>query len=489
MARPKKEEKKLFEDFVSEKGEPHALDLEEAVLGAMMLEQPVVEIVFKIAQSSEIFFKAEHQTIYSAILKLREEGNPIEPLTVCDILRREEKLESVGGAFFVTELTMKVASTANVEYHTMILFQYFTRRNLTKFAMSLYGQATDLTNDEFETFDTAISKLDKLKVTIASLKEIDFNKQVDETMKEVLDALNGKSTSIKTGFMNVDAITGGRFRGELTILAARPSMGKTSRMIKEMMNVALGGHYTVGLISLETKYNQIIKKVLSNMAKVDSNLIRLAELDMREYDALFEAHKILKQHRFLISDVTTMKLSDIRVMATKWKTQNNLDILYIDYLTLIKQQSDYKSTNDEVGKIANGLKNIAMDLDIPIVCLAQLNREAERRGEKRPILSDLRDSGDIEQAADVASFLFRPEYYGELLDSEGNSLVGITEELIKKNRNGVIGDAYHKFSPAICDFEPLGFVPNYGKKTSNSFSQNGHSNPEKFTEPASKTPW
>lgn len=479
MPKVKKVEKKLFEDFISEHGEPHDIDLEKMILGAMMMESLAVEIVTKIAGSVEIFYYEPHQIVYGAILKLHEEKFPIDIITVTDMLRKQDTLEKAGGAFFVTELTMNTASAANVEYHAMLLFQYYIRRNLIKFAMSLYGQVTDLTSDELQTFDSAILKLDELKIKIASLKEVDFSKQVDDTVQEIIDEVNGKSSSIKTGFINVDTITGGRVNGELIILAARPSMGKTSRAIKEMLNIAIGDKRVVGLISLETKYRQIIKKILSNMTKIDSNLIRLAKLNLFEIDAIYEAGNILKQHGILIHDVSTMKLTDIDRIARKWKAQRNLEILYVDYLTLIKPQNDYKSTNDEVGRTANGLKNLAMDLNIPVVCLAQLNRESEKHGDRRPILNSLRDSGDIEQAADVCSFLFRPEYYGEVADSEGNSLVGITEELTKKNRNGTLGDAYHKFYPAICDFEPLGFIPNY-KKASNSYSQNGaQAQPEK----------
>lgn len=472
MPAKKKPEKKLFSELVSERGEPHDIAVERVVLGAIMLEEDCIEKVVRVITNPEVFYNENHRIIYSAILKLRENKTPIDILTVTDQLRKENKLADVGGAYVVTEITSEISSTAHTEYHAFILFQFFLRRNLTKYAMALYEQATDLTSDELATFDDAILKLENLKREISLLKEVDFTKQVDDTIQEIIDEMNGKRSSIQTGFTHNDSITGGRVNGELTILAARPGMGKTSRAIKEMLNISLGDKRTVGLISLETKYRQLIKKVLSNMTRIDSNLIRLSKLNLFQMDELHEAARILKDHQILIHDVSAMKLTDIGTIAAKWKALFGLEILYVDYLTLIKQQNDYKSTNDEVGKIANGLKNIAMDLNIPVIALAQLNRESERRNDKRPMLSDLRDSGDIEQAADVVSFLFRPEYYGQLFDEDGNSLVGVTEEITRKNRNGTIGTAYHRFHPAICDFEPLGFIPVYGK-TSNSYSPNG----------------
>ncbi len=475
MATRKKQEEKIqFEKFVSERGEPNSPDIEMAVLGAMLLEREAIETVFKLVKSSDIFFDSKHQIIFNAILNIREEKSPVDILTVTEKLITEGKLTDAGGAWYITDLTNKVASGAHVEKHSMILFQYFMRRNLTKYAMNLYDLATDMTVDEFQTFDDSIVKLDAMKVSISSMRDIDFSNQVTDTLKGIFDGMNGKEISLKTGLTNVDQITGGRIKGELTILAARPSMGKTSRAVKEIINISLGSDSCVGLISLETKYRQIIQKILSNLTGIDSNLIRLSQLSLKDYDSLYEAHSILKSQRILISDVSTVNISDVRAIAMKWKSQHDLSILYVDYLTLIKPRNPYSksSKNDDVEEIANGLKGIAMDLDIPVVALAQLNREADRRTDKRPVLSDLRDSGGIEQAADVVSFLFRPEYYGETADSDGTSLVGMTEELIRKNRNGTIGDAYHRFIPQTNDFQPLGFVPNY-KKRSNSYSENG----------------
>ena len=466
MSEPKKrkqreksmEDRLGFEKFVSERQMPYSKETEQAVLGAILFDKDAIDKVRRFLKDVNTFYFEEHRIIYKAILNLASESLPIDTLTVTAELRKTEELEKVGGAYTIVSLTMNIASTANIETHTMILFQYYIRRTLATYSMNLFDICTDLKHDEFSTFDEAVLKLDSIKNQVVSMKETDFKEQVEVTINEIMDEMNGKVLPILTGFKDFDELVGGRIKGESAIIAARTSMGKTSRMLKEVMNVALTENKKVGIISLEMKASTLIKKILSNMARVDSALFRSRGLSLSDIDKLYTSSEILKDYNILIHDTSGVNVSDIKATARKWKSHGNLDILYIDYLTLIRHQNPFKtSTHEEVGKISQGIKELAMELNIPIVTLAQINRSPEARTEKRPELSDLKSSGDIEQDADVISILYRPEYYGILQDEQGNSLKGIMEESIKKNRNSRLGTVRYRFMAEINEFDPVSF--------------------------------
>lgn len=449
---PRTKTKLSFDDFIFARIPPQARDLEEVVLGALLTERDIYIRVAKFLRNDDVFYVEANREIFKAIKICLEKYNACDFLLVTDELRRLGNLEIVGGAYYVTELTNKVASTANVEYHSQILYEKFIGRKLIQAAMDITQKAYEDSDDIFITLDDAVKILDETQTDIASLKNVDFKKQISNTMKAIQEASRSKAIGYPTGMANVDAVTGGRVRGELTLIAARPSMGKTARMIQEAMNMAVGQETKVGVISLEMTHQQLIVRMLSNMSKINSQAIRAGRLTEHEWKNLVSSSGRLADTPFFLNDISNLTITDIRSIIRGWHKTEKVEIVFIDYIGLIKFQNLNGKPVDEIGKISRGLKTIAGECDMPIVALAQLNREVEKRGDKRPMLSDLRDSGTLEQDADVVSFLFRPEYYGIFQDESGQTTEGLCEENIAKNRNGMIGKTWHKYTKEINEF-------------------------------------
>jgi replicative DNA helicase len=444
----------VFEDFIFNNPLPHDEQLERVALGAMMLESGIFTKVEKYLRSEKIFYSEQHQEIFKAIKSCFQKYNQADIVIVTQELRRMGKLDEVGGAYAVASLTTNVASTANIVTHMVILYEKFIAREVLRSATSIVKRAYEDSDDVFLTLDGALEILDDVRINIASLRESDFKDQVSDTMLAIQEAGNRKSLGYPTGLRNVDEITGGRVKGELTLIAARPSMGKTARMIQEAMNMALGQEVKVGIISMEMTHRAIIERMLSNISRINSQFIRSGKLTGAEWDNLISASGRLGDSPFFVDDISNRTVSDIRTVIRNWVKNQKVEIVFIDYIGLIKFQNQNGKPVDEIAKISRGLKTIAGECDIPIVALAQLNREVEKRGDKRPMMSDLRDSGSLEQDADVVSFLFRPEYYGIMQDDAGEPTNDLCEENIAKNRNGMIGRIWHKYTKEINEFTP-----------------------------------
>lgn len=454
-----------FEDFVFSRVPPQAKDLEEAILGALLFERDVMVRTERFLKAEEVFYVEKHQFIFRAIKTCLEKFGACDVLLVSDELRHIGKIEEVGGVAFISELTMNVASTAHVEYHAAVLYQKYISRELLRMGAQIVNRAYEDTDDVLMTLDEAVQLLDDVKVQIAAMKNVDFKKQVHDTMMQIEAAGKKAALGFPTGLPNLDAITGGRVAGELTLIAARPAMGKTARLIQEAIFMAVDQNVKVGIISMEMTYRQLIVRILSNLTKIDSKLIRNGKLSDSEWRRLIAASGQLSDTNIFINDITNLTITEIRAIIRGWVQIEKVQIVYLDYIGLVKPSNANGKPVDEIAKISRGLKTIAGELDIPVVALAQLNREVEKRPDKHPTMSDLRDSGSLEQDADIVSFLYRPEYYHIRSDEEGNSTEGICEEIIAKNRNGSVGKTSHKYIKETNEFIPAGNI-DFGESTS-----------------------
>ncbi len=446
---------------------PQALDLEEAVLGALMLEVDALSAVIDILKP-EIFYKESHQTIFTAIRNLFQKSEPVDLLTVTAELRKLGQLELIGGAFYVTELTNRVASAANIEFHARIISQKYIQRELIKISTEVINKAYEDTTDVFELLDEAEKKL--FEVTENNLKRgsenmSDLIRQSLEELEKIKD-VEGGLTGVPTGFTVLDTVTSGWQKADLIIVAARPGMGKTAFIMSCARNAAVDFKRPVAIFSLEMSSVQLVNRLISGEAELESSKLRKGNLERHEWQQLHTKIGKLSEAPIYIDDTPALSVFDLRAKARRLKSQFDIQLLVVDYLQLMRGTVDNKGGNreQEIGTISRSLKAIAKELNIPVIALSQLSRKVEERGGvKRPILSDLRESGSIEQDADMVIFLNRPEYYGLVQDEEGNSTKDLAEVIIAKHRNGSIEDVklsflnkYVKFVNREDDFHSYG---------------------------------
>lgn len=465
---------------------PQAVDLEEAVLGALMIEKDALTAVVDILKP-EVFYKESHQIIFSVIRTLFQRTEPTDILTVTAELRKQGKLEMIGGAYYITELTNRVASAANIEFHARIISQKFIQRELIKISSEVINQAYEDTTDVFDLLDQAERKLfdvteNNLKRGSESLSDL-IKKSVDELKKKESDP--DGATGVKTGFHSLDQVTGGWQKSDLIIIAARPGMGKTAFALSCARNAAVDYKKPVAVFSLEMSSVQLVNRLISGEAELDSNKIRRGKLERHEWHQLHSKIGRLSEAPIYIDDTPALSIFDLRAKSRRLKAQFDIQLIIVDYLQLMRGTQDNKGGNreQEIGTISRSLKAIAKELQIPVIALSQLSRKVEERGgAKRPILSDLRESGSIEQDADLVLFLNRPEYHGLTQDESGNSTAGLAEVIIAKHRNGSLEDVKLTFiskfvkyvdmetSPILSDqktFTPLSPSTDFDARSSN----------------------
>jgi replicative DNA helicase len=443
-------EKLVVRDITDSLGKlpPQALDLEEAILGALMLEKnAIVEVASSLR--ADHFYHESHRTIYEAIISIFSAGEKIDMRTVVNAVRKAGKLELVGGAYKIAELTSKVSSAANIEYHTRILIEFAMKRSLIMMASEVHHDAYEETIDVFniiektnlnlqEILDNAISgKADK------SMAEITF-----EVIKEQQARQSGKHTGLDSGYPVVDAMLNGFQKTDLIIVAARPGMGKTSWVMQAVKNIAEKS-VPVGVFSLEMGAKQLVERMAIAESEIEADVVKKGRLDPYEWQRYMAAHGGLAKLPIHIDDTAFMTIVELRARAMRMKSKHNIQLLVIDYLQLIKGINEFGNNmtrDQEIGVISRTLKGVAKELDIPVIALSQLSRSVETRGGlKRPMLSDLRESGSIEQDADVVMFLYRPEYYKITQDEDGLPTHGLCECIIEKHRNGATGTVKQKF--------------------------------------------
>jgi replicative DNA helicase len=464
---------------------PQNLEAEEAVLGALMIEKASISLVQDILRP-ESFYKEAHRIIYDTILSLDSKGDPIDLLTVTNELRKNVQLEFVGGPYYLVELTQRVSSSANLEYHARIVSENFIKRELIKISSEITRDSFDYTTDVFDLLDHAQQQIfqivdSNLKKKYASVRDI---------LKEAIRELESKRdndgglTGIPTGFSDLDRMTSGFQKSDLIIIAARPGMGKTAFMVSAMRNAAVQFGKPVAMFSLEMSSVQLINRLISAEAELMSDKITKGKLEPFEWQRLHERISNLSSAPIFIDDTPALSIMELRAKSRQLKSQYDIQMIIIDYMQLMRGSDPGKGgTNreQEIATISRGLKGLAKELNIPVIALSQLSRATETRGgDKRPMLSDLRESGSIEQDADMVMFLYRPEYYGILEDEEKNSTKGIGEVIIAKHRNGSLDTIKLRFIGQFTKFADLenDFGSNDGMSSFNSFPSSSSDGPE-----------
>ena len=446
-----------------EKGKipPQAVDLEEAVLGAMMIDKKGIDEVIDILQP-EAFYKEAHRYIFEAIDQLFVGNQPIDLLTVSTQLRKNAKLDLVGGDYYLVNLTQKITSSAHIEFHSRIILQKFIQRSLIKISNEIIEDSYDETTDVFDLLDKAESKL--YEVTQGNIKKSSETAQslVAQAKKRIEEIGNQEGLSgLPTGFHKLDELTSGWQPSDLIIIAARPGMGKTAFVLSMARNIAINANKAVALFSLEMSSVQLITRLISSETSLSSEKLRTGKLEQHEWEQLNVKVKDLERAPLYIDDTPSLSIFDLRAKARRLASQHGIKLIIIDYLQLMTAGGNSKgggNREQEISTISRNLKALAKELNVPVIALSQLSRAVETRGtSKRPLLSDLRESGAIEQDADIVSFIYRPEYYKieEWDDEEQSPTEGQAEFIVAKHRNGGLDNIRLKFIGKFGKFDNL----------------------------------
>ncbi len=438
---------------------PQALELEEAVLGAIMLEKDAIIEVIDIIRP-ESFYKEEHQKIYKAILDLFAGDKAIDLLTVQEQLKKYGQLEEIGGPFYLTQLTNRVASAAHIEFHARILQQKFIQRELIRVSTEIQNRAFDDGVDVNDLLDFSESELFGVAQGNIKKEASPVNVLVKEAIAQIQEASKNENnlSGVPSGYTKLDRLTSGWQKSDLVIIAARPSMGKTALVLSMTRNMAIDHKKSVAIFSLEMSSLQLVNRLMASEAEIQSEKIRNGTLSDTEWERLDYRIKRLEDAKIFIDDTPAISIFELRAKCRRLKRQHDVDIIILDYLQLMSGTPESRGNREqEVSNISRALKSIAKELNVPVIALSQLNRSVEiRTGSKRPQLSDLRESGAIEQDADMVIFIHRPEKYGIMLDDEGNSLKGLAEIIVAKHRNGALGDVHLRFVGEFTKFVEMG---------------------------------
>lgn len=440
--KPVKVEKTVIVDFQKGRIPPQATDLEEAILGAMMIDKKGAEECLLVLKDSSVFYKDNHKYIFEAIQDLYNKAEPIDMLTVSSRLKSMNKLQDAGGDFYLIGLTQKVSSSAHIEYHSRIVMQKYIQRAMIRDCSELISKAYDECTDVFDLIDDA-----NLKIT--NLQEQTNVGVQDMTIVEALDIIQNKVellsdknedeiSGVFTGFKKVDLITSGFQPTDLIVIAARPGMGKTSLVMKTMLANALKG-VPGGFVSLEMSTVQLVTRMIACNSHFHLNQLFRTGFEHKKYFEHFASKKYEMQKYGVYFDDRSRELFDIVAKIRLWVRKYGIKYVIIDYLQIMSFKSLGKGTNreQEISTATRTLKALAKELNIPVILLSQLSRDVESRGtSKRPQLKDLRESGAIEQDADLVAFIYRPEYYGIEPDDDLQAMGANTEFIIAKHRNG-----------------------------------------------------
>ena len=437
--------------------QPQATDIERIVLGAQMIDKDANALVAKIIKNYPVYYDPHNQMIQDAIDTLARDGHPIDVWTVVNQLSRMGNLEEVGGPGYVTELSARVASSADIEYHACVLLESYGNRQFIQFAESQRNKGFDRTitfEDKLIEADTALQSMRNIQPD----KEIKDSKAIiKEAVEEIQAASNPDGITGIASFTSLDAKTSGFQDSDLVIVAARPAMGKTSFALTTIKKIAVIQKIPTAFFSLEMSAVQLTKRLISDVASISGQTILRGQLSCDEWDRLDKSLTPLIDAPLYIDDTPGLTISEFRAKAKRLIKEKGVKIIFVDYLQMMHYGAKKFSTRqEEVSNICEALKNIAKELNVPIIALAQLNRGVENReglDGKRPRLSDLRESGSIEQAADLVMFIHRPEYYHIYQDENGRDLRGMAQIIIAKHRKGATGDVLLSFRGEFTRFE------------------------------------
>ena len=435
---------------------PQSIDGEKAVLGALMLSHEAVGISIEMLPGEEAFYRGSHAKIYRAILELYQKNEPIDLLTLTDELQRINAFDEIGGQAYLSEILNSVTSAANVEFHIKIVLEKYLYRQLIRQCTDIIREGYDENLPVDELMDEAESKIYSLAEkgrtnSFQSLKEI-LNETVAQL--ELIHQNESDITGISSGFKDMDQLTAGFQKGDLIVLAGRPSMGKTAFGLNIARNAAVDNHNAVAFFSLEMSGTALAQRLLTIEALIDGQKLRTGKLPENDWVKLSEGIGRLADAPIYIDDSPTLTAMELRSKARRLKADKNIELLVVDYLQMMEgslSRRGAENRQQEISQISRNLKGLAKELNIPVLALSQLSREVEKRPDKRPMLSDLRESGAIEQDADVVIFVYRPEYYKIEKFHDGSPTDNMAELIIGKQRNGPTGTVR------------LAFARNYGR--------------------------
>jgi len=434
--------------FNSGKLPPSAIDLEEAVLGACLIDKDGITEVIDII-TPESFYKEEHQRIFSVIVNLFHKSRPIDILTVTESLKTNGDLDFIGGPFYISQITSRIASCAHAEYHARIIQQKFIAREMIRISLETIHDSFDETTDIFELLDKSESNLFAIANFTGNKMATGYNSLMASAISDIerINNRKGELTGVPSGFTAIDRITNGWQAPDLIIIAARPGMGKTAMVLSFAKNAAIFKRPTA-IFSLEMSESQLMRRLISIETGIPLSKLNKGGLDNADWDLI--NLKIRPDLPLFIDDGGTLSILDFRRKARKLKAEKKVEMIIVDYLQLmtVSGKRDNKNREQEVSEIARGLKSVAKELNIPIIALSQLSRNVESRAGKKPALADLKESGDIEAAADIVCFIFRPGYY----DKENSDLMGWGFFMIEKHRNGALAEIKVKWEDYLTKF-------------------------------------
>lgn len=443
---------------------PKAIDLEKAILGALLIESTAYPEVCQLL-SPESFYLRSHQLIYQAIEELHNENLPSDLLTVTQRLKERGQLEAAGGTVYISELSSNIVSSTHIQYHAQIVQQKKLARDMITYGMNVVSEAYD----ESEDIDDVMNRAENKLTEITGLNTKGSVQSITDALPATLSAIGAARsnedglTGISTGFSGIDKLTSGWQDSDLIIIAARPSMGKTAFVLSMAKQIAIDHEVPLAFFSLEMSTSQLVKRLLSNLAAIDGSKLTSGNLTQREWDLLDYKAKDAFGKPLYIDDTANISLFEFRTKARRLVRDKGVRCIIIDYLQLMTSETRQNmSREQEVSSISRGLKQLAKELSVPVIALSQLNRGVENRigiEGKRPQLADLRESGAIEQDADIVCFIHRPEYYHILVDENGISTKGLAEFIIAKQRNGAVGTVPLKFKSETATFYNLDSEP------------------------------
>lgn len=439
---------------------PAAPEVEMSVLGAMLIETEAVPKAIEVLKP-ESFYEKKNRIIFEAMSSLYEADEPIDTVSIYEELKKSGKVDEAGGAAYLGKLTQDVSSAANVDYHARIVLEKWILRQLITASMDIARNAYEGSEDVFDLLDAAESKI--FQISEEGIKE--SFKSMDKAVKEALELIeaihskNISSFSVPSGFFELDELLGGFQKSDLIIIAARPSMGKTAFAMSAARNAAIDHNVPIGIFSLEMSTIQLATRLISAEARINAHNVRTGKFRAEEGAKISRTVHKLSKAPIYIDDTPGISILELRAKARRLKNEKNCGLIIVDYLQLVNPSNAMESREREISSISRSLKALAKELNLPVIALSQLNRAVESRSDKKPMLSDLRESGSIEQDADVVLFLYRPEMYQIQSfgtgDMQGESTEGIAEVIVGKQRNGPTGEAKLRFIKDYARFENL----------------------------------